>query len=266
MKLTNFQDLWSSVRKFDIGLVEKTELSLFNEIGVDTDLSDVFESDNGELLTILKDGSIRKTVAYISERPSFYDEKGWAYPKYHIFECQTLTTMRNNDRGHRYKKTMRDDGTFYMIVTSDYSSKEIYKDLVICQYCFNQYKQHYQNTMHKEDFSIKKFFSEEIKGAKPFIDIADDYTTVPRHYTQSWKKISNYLKEQRNHTCQVCSIQLKGKYSRYLHTHHMDGNPSRNIVSNLKVLCIECHSKEYNHNHLKSKSDYLEFIRIKKDI
>jgi len=266
MKITQFDELWSTVKLFDIGLIEKTELILFQKDGLDTDLSDVFESSNGELLTLLKDGTVRKTVAYISERPSYYDERGWTYPKYHLYDCQTMQSMRKNDRGHRYKKTMRDDGNFYMLISKDNHSEEIYKKLSICGYCFNKYKENYHDINNKKDFKIKDFLKKEINNYTPFIEINDDYTTVPKFYAKNWKQISLQIKKSKKYTCQECGIKLKDNLKKYLHTHHLDGNPSRNIISNLKVVCIECHANEYNHHHIKDTLDYKEFIKIKKEL
>lgn len=267
MKLTNFSELWSTVRLFDIGMIAKTELLLFTQDGLDTDLSDVIGSDNGELLTIMKDGTVRKTMAYISERPAYYDIKGFSYPKYHIYDCQTMQTMRKNDRAHRYKKTMRDDGTFFMLITHDDNNKqseEINKELDVCGYCFKMYKEDNKGGISKKQFKVKDYFQKPINGSTPFIEIPYDYTTVPRFYSKRWKEITTNFKKQLKYTCQGCGIKLEGDNSKYLHTHHMDGNPSRNIVSNLKVVCIECHSNEFNHSHLKNEPDYLNFMKIKK--
>ena len=267
MEITSFNELWSSVRKFDIGLIEKTESIIFTESGLDTDLSDVFDTNDGELLTVLKDGTVRKTIAYISSRPKYYDERNWAYPKYHLFGCQTMKIMFNNDRGHRYKKTMRSDGKFYMIITFDNNKhEEILKELDICGYCFREYKKTHKNGLSRKQFELKDYFKESISGAIPFIHIDHDYTSVPKYYSKSWNAISKKVKEIFSCTCQECGITLQGKYSKYLHTHHMDGDPSRNIVSNLKVVCIDCHSKEFNHHHIKDSRDYREFIKIKKAI
>ena len=268
MKLTNFKELWSTVRLFDVGMIANTELLLFQQDGLDTDLDDVIGSDNGELITIMKDGTVRKTMAYISERPAYYDNRGWAYPKYHIYDCQTMQTMRKNERGHRYKKTMRDDGSFFMLITydTDKKSEKIDKELSVCGYCFKEYKEDYKDGVFKKEFKVKDYLEKPINNATPFIEIPYDYTTVPRFYSKNWKQVSSSIKKQLNYTCQECGLKLEGINSKYLHTHHMDGNPSRNIISNLKVVCIECHSNEYSHAHLKDTHDYKKFMQIKKGL
>lgn len=267
MKLTNFAELWSSIKLYDVGMIAKTELLLFSQDGLETDLEDVISSDGGELLTVLKDGTVRKTVAYISERPDYYDTRGWEYPKYHLYDCQIMQNMRINDRGHRYKKTMRDDGSFFMLITyKDRKSKKIEKELNICGYCFGKYKEEYKDVVSKEEFTVKNYFTKPINKSTPFIEIDYDSTTVPRYYSNSWKQISTYIKKQLDYTCQECGVTLKGEYSKYLHTHHIDGNPNRDIVSNLKVVCIGCHANEFNHEHIKNNPDYIKFLSIKKGI
>ena len=267
MKLTNFSELWSSVKLYDIGLIAKTELLLFSGDGIDTNLDDVIGSENGELLTVLKDGTIRKTIAYISERPAYYDDRNWDYPKYHMYDCQTMQTMRSNDRGHRYKKTMRDDGNFIMFISHEHGAREqVDKELAVCGYCFKLYKTDNKDGVSKKEFVVKSYLTTPINGATPFLEISYDSTTVPRFYSRRWREISAIHKKQLDYTCQECGIKLAGQFSKYLHTHHMDGNPSRNIVSNLKIVCIECHANEFNHAHIKNMSDYIDFIKIKKGI
>jgi len=116
MKITDFSELWRAVNKVKIDIVAKTEINLFENEGLDTDLKDVYTSSKGELYTVLKDGTIRKTLVHICDISRY--KKEWNLPKFHVFECETLTKMRNNNRGHRYKKASRGDGQFWMIHAS----------------------------------------------------------------------------------------------------------------------------------------------------
>jgi 5-methylcytosine-specific restriction endonuclease McrA len=40
----------------------------------------------------------------------------------------------------------------------------------------------------------------------------------------------------------------------YLHTHHINADITNDKHENLKVLCIECHAKEFKHGHIKQTS------------
>ena len=47
-----------------------------------------------------------------------------------------------------------------------------------------------------------------------------------------------------------------------LHTHHINGIKEDNDFPNLKVLCLDCHRKEPNHEHLMLNRIQLEQIYI----
>jgi len=268
MKLTQFQELWQVVNLYELDRISQTEVKDFAEQGLTTNLSDVFQTDNEELITVLADGTIRKTVAYISEIESSREEKN--YPRFHIFNCGKLVEMRKNNRSYRYKKTSRMDGSFLMVLSDrkGYSYNKFSK-LKICQDCLKKYNKLYGlNPKYKvEDFDIRKYMKMPINQYVDDLNnlyFEDDLETVPKHYAKNWKEISNELKRQKNYTCQKCGINLQDA-KKYLHTHHIDGNPSNNIVSNLKVLCIECHAKEFRHGHIKNNPMYNKFIAYKKE-
>ena len=145
MKLTNFNELWRAVNKIKIDIIDKTELKIFENEGLDTDLSDVFSTKEGELFTILKNGEIRKTIIHICEIREY--NGNYNLPKFHIFECQTIIKMRNNNRGHRYKKAFRTDGKFWVIRGVNKS----YAPLTICNYnCLGQYNSIYNKHSYCE--------------------------------------------------------------------------------------------------------------------
>lgn len=259
MKITNFDELWRAVNTIKIDQVAKTEINLFENEGLDTDLSDVLFSEKGELFTILKDGTIRKTIVHIC------DVKEWkgkyTLPKFHIFECTTLESMRKNNRGHRYKKASRFDGNFWVIRGTDKS----YAKLNICNRdCLGQYNSSYNKDATVQNFNIKAYMKEPIKHPQPYITIANDMATIPKTYALNWDKISTERKEYYHWVCQECFIDLSShRLRKYLHTHHEDANITNNTHENLKVLCIECHAQQYKHEHIKKTQEYRDFIKLK---
>jgi len=266
MKFTKFETLWEAVNGYEIDKIARTETKIFLNSGLDTDLSDIFYLDDG-LITILKDGSVRKTIVYISE------VKRWAldsygYPKFHIFNCRTLVQMRNGGKGERYKKTLRDDGTFLMVVSGERSSDARYVPLEICGNCLYQYNAKFNRRYTKPMFNIKEYIKqpkiEHHQELNP-VFFKEDLETVPQFYAKNWNQISDELKKIKNYSCQKCGIKLE-EAKKYLHTHHVDSNPSNNIVSNLKVLCIECHSNEFNHAHIKQNINYHKFLKYKEEL
>jgi len=263
MKLNNFKDLWTQVNKIELDRIVKTELIIFEDEGLDTQLDDIHSSNAKELFTVLKDGSVHKTLVYISERPKYYDDRGWAYPKFHMFDCQTMKSMREQNRGDRYRKAANLNGNFGLnIVHEDGKKKHIEKHLEVCGYCLRLYNEHYQESKTKPTFEIKEYINKPMRQWKPLISEEEDMTVVPRFYAGNWKQISDSIKKERNYTCQECHTKLDGDMKRYLHTHHMDANPSNNDQGNLKVVCISCHAEEFNHGHIKSTPDYIRFEEI----
>jgi len=263
MKLTKFKELWSSVNNYELDRIQQTEINIFNDVGLDTNLNDIFDI-NDTLVTVLKDGTIRKTIVYISEIKKWILDEYGNYPKFHIYNCRTLIKMRNNNKQERYKKTLRNDGTFMMVISGTKDSETKFIKLEVCGNCLIKFKTHY----NKPSFDVKKYIKSPISKDKfnklDYVLFKDDLETVPKYYASNWNKISNELKKLKNYTCQNCMINLETA-KKYLHTHHIDSNPSNNdIASNLKVLCIECHSNEFQHTHIKSNPSYENFIQYKK--
>lgn len=258
MKITDFSELWRSVNKVKIDIIAKTEIELFENEGLDTDLRDVYTSQEGELFTVLKDGSIRKTIVHICNISNYKAE--WDLPKFHIFECTTLTKMRDVNRGHRYKKASRDDGKFWMI----HASGGKYEYLNICNYnCLEQHNLIYDNQT-VASFDVKTYLDAPIQHVQPYITNELDMTTIPSSYVKNWSAISTERKQYHKWTCQECFYDLND-CKKYLHTHHVNADITNNKHENLKVLCIECHAKKFQHAHIKKKPAYKQFLQIKEN-
>jgi 5-methylcytosine-specific restriction endonuclease McrA len=53
----------------------------------------------------------------------------------------------------------------------------------------------------------------------------------------------------------------KPENQRFLHAHHIDADKSDNRPSNIKLLCIYCHAKAFNHSQLLETKDYKEYCK-----
>jgi 5-methylcytosine-specific restriction endonuclease McrA len=252
MKITDFSELWRAVNKIKIDIIAKTEIKL------DTDLSDVYPSKEGELYTVLKDGTIRKTIVHICYIKPYQGE--YKLPKFHIFECNTLENMRKNNRGHRYKKASRTDGQFWMIK----ATVGEYDSLALCHYCKNQYNNIYSDNVSVNTFNIKSYLDTPIQHIQPYITNELDMTTIPSSYADNWSDISKERKQYYKWVCQECFCDLND-YKKYLHTHHVNADTNNNEYENLKVLCIECHAKEFQHGHIRQSPEYHKFLQLKEN-
>ena len=268
MNLTKFEELWKVVKTFDIERKVFTEVKEFHTKGVLSNLSDVFEID-GQLCTVLKNGTISKTIVYISEKSKHDLDKYKSYPKYHIFNCEQMKKMKKEDRAYRYKKALKNDGSFLIIVT-DNENKKSYEEFVqleICGYCLSMFNKTNFTRYTKKTFLIKQHLSNlQLKTNELNCEyFKNDFETVPRFYANNWIQISRKMKENRNFICEQCNINLS-KRTEFLNTHHMNGNPKNNEIANLKVLCIECHSNQYNHSHIKDNEEYFNYLKYKESL
>ena len=264
IQLTQFEKLKEAIQKYGVldfskQIEIKEEIKRFEEgEGLDIDLSDVFSTDNKELFTILKDGSIRKTIIHIVDISSRRDN--WGYPKFHIYFCGTIEEMQNKGRKHRYRVSGRKDGQFYLIK----KYKEGYETLDICSHCLKLYNNQFTSDKRKQNFSVKEYIEQPTIHSE-FSDIELDLCSVPNSYVKEWPKISKYMKKRSEYICSSCGRDFS-KFKSFLHTHHIDANKRNNTRENLKVLCIECHSKEYNHGHIKQTPRYKEYLKVKNKI
>lgn len=264
-QLTQFKELLSAVKKFGIydfskQIAIKQQIENFKKEGLDSNLSDIFQTDNRELFILLKDGSIRKLVIHIVDISSYW-HKDWPPPKFHIYKCEQIEKMEKNKKKHRYKISGRKDGTFFLIK----KDKKGYEPLKICSYCLRDYNNDYESNKTKQTFKIKDYLDKNFIKKEVFKTKMDlDICTVPNQYSSCWPEISRKRKEQENYRCEKCHEDLS-KNRKFLHTHHIDSNKRNNIKENLKVLCIKCHAEEPDHSHIKTTPQYKEFVKKRKE-
>ena len=260
IQFTDFKELKISVQRFGVLDFEKTiEIKQFEQgEGLDVDLSDVFTTNTGELFVILKDGSVRKTIIHIVDISSWWN-KGWGYPKFHIYECKEIKKQRNMKRQHRYKASSRKDGSFYLIKKDE----KWEEPLKICSYCLTRYNKQFNSDKTKQDFPLKQWIERPINNSN-FSKVDLDICTIPNRYINSWNEISRYIRKRESYICQNCGQDfLNEECKKFLHVHHIDANKRNNTSENLKALCIECHSQEHNHGHIKQLPEYTVWLRSK---
>ncbi len=264
--LNTFTELLKAVSNIGISVSEKTRkfVAALNEgIEID-DESGIIETTSG-LYDIAPNGDVLKIAIFINQRnarrhPSQDGTQKWH--KFHLFRCSTIDNYPVS-RKYRYKKTNNDQGLFQYIITynnTEYKPEERMRGrkLQLCKNCQNELPSQFKQ-FSVSNFPIKDFFKHipksNISGTFEY-----DHDQVPIFYSREWDKIARKLKDDREWRCEQCYIDLSTD-KKFLHAHHMDGNPSNNSIANIKALCIYCHSKQVLHEHVQRLPDYDEFIR-----
>lgn len=226
---------------------------------------------------VLNDGTFtykgRRVVVYIRDITSYKDDH--TMPKFHLAMCETLLTMKNEGRYEkRYVVATREDGLFRIQKIQDnrvISSTD--EKLIVCQNClhglhykgFNRNEKPARKSKFLQEFSVNVFFEEFIRStlwATPDYDSAHAPTNV---YSVDFYKVAKAIKEQRGYICEdpKCRRNLsKPGHEKFLHAHHIDAAKHDSRSSNIKLLCIHCHARAFNHQHMRDTKDYKEYCKL----
>lgn len=249
--------------KFNSSLWETIKSKKGQEIN---DLNKIFEKEDG---TLGYEGVKDNVLMYINTRKT-ERIKEWGYPKYHIAFCDVLEKQKAKGVLDSYVlaiKTEDDpDFDFYEIHNDDFKENYTTK-LSVCRMCLK--KLGYDNSLEGvRNFSLRKFFDKY--SDLIYLPQLDEsyYLENGNFYPEDWEKISYNYRKSVNWKCEKCGKDCR-KNKRYLHTHHINSVKTNNKESNLKALCLRCHSKEPGHSHLKLQNRKLELEEVnsaKKDI
>ncbi len=245
MKLdVNFNNLLAAVKlmkpeksgSFELDLNESPIKKLSMELskGKSVDLSDV--------------DIVSGLLSYKGFNVSLYIKANGTGAKFHIADCRTLEGMRANGRYDRYVVTTDTSGEF--LVNSGYY--ETKARLNVCKNCLRQLNYKGCNSQGNidaivRDFDMKEFFS-TYSSYFPCLPTRQA-ETAETGYSHDWSKISSHYRVEKNFACEQCGVNLRS-HRHLLHVHHINGVKSDNKTSNLKSLCIDCHSKQPSHNHM----------------
>ncbi len=154
-------------------------------------------------------------------------------PRFHLRRCSKIDehTDSNGNLNPHYQWSNHQTNDI-----TDRDTDEVYldKNLEYCGYC----KEELLGVKDTQSFwdSLDK---SEIEEGDIKVDIFG--------YVKGKEKISKGYREKQNYTCEKCSIKPKDNLDRrWWHVHHKDGDKINNDLSNLKCLCLLCHSNVDN--------------------
>jgi hypothetical protein len=222
---------------------------------------------------VLNDGTHyykgRRVIVYIRDVAEYGGRV--SLPKYHLAMCDTLNRMIEEGRyKKRYVVATRDDGKFSVQrIRSDQVLKTD-EALDVCQHCLEElnYKSFTLRMSSEErtrivrSFSIQGFFTERGKSCVWATPTFDSTNAPPNIYSPQFYQFAKTIKEKRGYRCEGinCRVDLSARQDRrFLHAHHIDGDKSDSNPTNIKLLCIRCHSNEFMHSHVRQSPDYGRF-------
>lgn len=222
--------------KFTLELQEShiDKISAELEQGKDVELKDV-EIESGLL-------------SYKGRHVTLYIKANGTSAKFHVSDCSTLQRMRANGRFERYVVTNNTSGEF--IVSTLNGERKARLD--VCQNCLK--KLNYKGCNTATDigsivinFNMAEFFA-TYSSFFPHMPtrLAE---TAESGYSDDWSKISSHYRVEKNFECEECKVNMRSNRA-LLHVHHISGVKSDNRPSNLRALCIDCHSKQPMHQHM----------------
>ena len=209
-------------------------------------------------------GKLHKGFLYIEKyNQELAKIKNWknTLPTFHILNCRTL----NYQRGRK-----NFDGHYVFSQKAQFMKDidDIIKDLNLCGNCRNSQNKILE--IIKSTEYVEKFIKNpEIEGNFSSDDLPLNINLDEFGYTEDWDSASKEYRSKMKYTCEECGINLNKNYSDsyFLETHHLNGNKTDNNESNLKCLCILCHSNsndyhKKNYESGRNKKKLNDFIML----
>lgn len=204
----------------------------------------------------------RKVCAYIRDQRAainFYQHR--SEYRYHLVNCETLTSMKDYGREGRYLATQRKDGLFE---AHDLTVNPPQKGIVQMDLCQNCVKILIRMKKYFNPFNLITYFEKNDtyipKTIRKIEEVRKIQTYSPKQddYSREYRKACNYK-------CQICNVDCSDSTG-LLHLHHINADPSNNRRDNLQIYCVDCHSKQPLHAHMKSNPQFQRQIEKIKEL
>lgn len=151
-------------------------------------------------------------------------------------QCPTCLKLFNAP----LKEINRGFGKYCTVKCVKRRTKKVSIPNVICAYCQGSF---YKSTSKQKGSKSNLFFC--CRNHKDLAQRIGGIEAIqPNHYNNGEGK-NSYRNIAFEHYPKVCNRCSFDKYSEILIVHHRDRNRSNNVVSNLEVLCPNCHALEH---------------------
>jgi hypothetical protein len=243
------------------------EIERLSTEGVDIPLDEV---------RVLNDGTYvykgKRVIVYIRDVADYARAQEVKLPRFHLSMCDTIARMMEERRYEkRYVVATRDDGYFSIQMIRQNKVVRTEEKLDICQHClaelsykgFSGRQPEQSRRRAVESFSLQEFFESYGRSCVWAMPRFDEANAPSNLYSASFYRIAKMIKERRGYCCEApnCRINLSNPDDqRYLHAHHIDGDKSNNHSTNIRLLCIRCHSQQFLHSHMKDNPDFARFV------
>ncbi len=245
MKLTlNIRSLLDAIELMDPEQKGKFTLA-FQETHIDKISAELEKGKDVELKDVEIESGL---LSYKGRHVTLYIKANGASARFHVSDCSTLQSMRTSGRFERYVVTNNTSGEFVV----DSGHGETKARLKVCQNCLRKLNYKGCNTTTHiapivQNFNMAEFFA-TYSSFFPHMPsrLAE---TAESGYSDDWSKISSHYRVEKNFECEECKVNMRSNRA-LLHVHHVNGVKSDNRPSNLRALCIDCHSKQPMHEHM----------------
>lgn len=231
-------------------------ISIGLEKGIEVPISDIVTTGSGVLSY-----QDQHVLLYIMAQGNFawkaFSPEGGGY-RFHVADCDTLKKMRSIKRLERYVATNKTTGKFRITGRDKENKNDIDKEgkLLVCQKCMKllNYKEFRKlpsgapRRKFVQDFDLNLFFA-SYRSCFEYMPSRRDNAPV-ENYVSNWPDISKKYRTSKKWICEQCQVDLKD-YSNLLHVHHINGVKNDNKYINFKALCIDCHSRQPQHHHMR---------------
>lgn len=189
-------------------------------------------SDKISYIKTDKDGNMQRLGFYMK----YYKVRTWLKsPSLHIDFCDNRQQLNNQMRAT--------NSQFVTYYSKEDGTKYENQRLKICKKCLNIVRERTSINIAGESWDEFLLSVEESEEFRCRVPNADGYAI-------NWNQISAAYKRLKGYSCENCEFKLNDLHkTKFIQTHHIKSfEKLNNIRTNLKCLCVKCHSEVDNYH------------------